>query len=188
MPNQVRELADALQEALTTKLITEGTMKSDETISIKAIITGKDKKTHRNILVDNGLGIFKVSGNRFYDRELTPEELDNIQKLSFADEWQQAVVSEILKNKNTPISEDTLPEIALTRGYRIGAGRFEEKATLWPTKILSGINRSLKITSQSFRLFIAEKRRVNKSYPTRFYRFYRMIEETLEDIPQKTAE
>lgn len=179
------ELAKALRIALTEKLMKDGELQSNEAISLTAVIWGCDKKPRKHLVVDQGLDAFKAKGGGgvFYHRELLPEEMERLRNISFADQWKQGVVAKVLEDNNKPISQERLPKLALAHGYRSGRRRNGGEAPLYATRILSGINQSLKHASQPFRIFHTEDRCVGKNQRiVRFYRFYRMAEEVEENV------
>lgn len=188
MKDTIQDLADTLRKMVTKKLLADDKMKPNETIVIKAVIMGSNGKHRKGLSLYQELNTFSRGGNIFYDRELTTEETQMIQQISFADQWQKGVVSEILQDNNAPINGKVLPDLAVNHGYRRKRSRHNDYPALWPSEALGGINQCLKASQHPFRLLKAEERRVDSGVRANFYRFYRMIEKTPKEAPTGSAE
>jgi hypothetical protein len=175
------ELVRALQLAVTEKLRASGVLQEGNTISIRAVVLGKNNLPRKTLTIDEGLDIFRRGGSAFYNRELTNAETLLLKGISWSDGWQRNFILHVLENNNQPVGHEAVRELAKSKGYI----KHRSPNIIWPTVVLSLVNKQIKEASQPFRI-IKIPSKSNVSFSETFYRLYRMID-MAKEIPENTT-
>ncbi len=176
MNDTIAQRTIELRTLITNQLTADRALLPGERVVIKACIL-KGNSVQRTVVIEEGLDAFRRSGNSFYKRALSSNELDMIRNIRFTDQWKQGVVSNILQRHNEPATSQELSAWAIDNGYkRKNHRQIERTLEVWPDTILSTINKVLKDGSHPFRLIKVEQRREGNGQHVDAYRFYRIAE------------
>ncbi len=141
-----KQLIDQLRKTIAAYLQTKGELEKGETISLRVVIQS-GSAPRKTILLDDGLGTFRLSGMVVYDRELSDEELSKIGALNWQG-WQRGVAGHFVHNNNSVLPESQIRTLAEEHGIpRQRSGELP-----WSSQILLQMNKSLKSFDAPFRL------------------------------------